>query len=211
MSNGAETRTRRSQEKIIGAAEVAFLEHGYLGTSMDAVAELAGVSKQTVYSNFGSKEALFLRVVHEMTGGAAETLFENDQSVEYPDSVEDFFYAASVAQLSVVMTSRLMRLRRMVIGEVERFPELGRELHRTGPKPSINKFARAIRHYQASADLRACDPLTAAKQFNWLLMGEPVNSAMLLGDDGLPSGSEIRHHAQACVDLFLSAYACRMK
>ena len=110
MSNGAETRTRRSQEKIIGAAEAAFLKHGYLGTSMDAVAELAGVSKQTVYSNFGSKEALFLRVVHEMTGGAAETLFENDQSVEYPDSVEDFFYAASVAQLSVVMTSRLMRL-----------------------------------------------------------------------------------------------------
>ena len=207
MPNGATTRTRRSQEKILGAAEAAFLEHGYLCTSMDAVADLAGVSKQTVYSNFGSKEALFLRVVHEMTGGAAETLFENDQSVEYPDSVADYFYSASVAQLSVVMTSRLMRLRRMVIGEVERFPELGRELHRSGPKPSIDKFARAIRRYQASGALKSGDPMKAAKHYNWLLMGEPVNSAMLLGDDGLPTKSEIAKHAKDCVDLFLSAYA----
>lgn len=209
MSNGAETRTRRSQEKILGAAEAAFLEHGYLGTRMDAVAELAGVSKQTVYSNFGSKEALFLRVVHEMTGGAAETLSENDHSVEFPGSVADYFYSASVAQLSVVMTSRLMRLRRMVIGEVERFPELGRELHRSGPKPSIDKFSRAIRHYQAAGALRAGDPMKTAKHYNWLLMGELVNSAMLLGDDGLPTTNEMAKHAKECVDLFLSAYANR--
>lgn len=207
MSNGAETRTKRSQEKIIGAAEAAFLQRGFLGTSMDAVAELAGVSKQTVYSNFGSKEALFLRVVHDMTGDAAEKLSEDNPTIEYPASIETYFYAASVAQLSVVMTPRLMRLRRMVISEVDRFPELGRALHRTGPGPSIDKFSRAIDHYQALGALKPGDPLTAAKHYNWLLMGEPLNAAMLLGDDGLLTKSEMAKHAKDCVGLFLSAYA----
>ena len=206
MPNGAETRTRRSQAKILAAAETAFLGHGFLGTSMDAVAEQAGVSKQTVYSNFGSKEALFLQVVNEMTGGAAETLSENDHNIEYPVSVRDYFFASSLAQLNVVMTSRLMKLRRMVIGEVERFPELGRELHRYGPKPSIDKFSRAISHYQSTGDLIECDPLRAAKHHNWLLMGEPINSAMLLGDDGLPTKYEMSAHAKECVALFLRAY-----
>ena len=211
MSNGAETRTKRSQLKILAAAEDAFLDHGFLGTSMDAVADLAGVSKQTVYSNFGSKEALFLRVVNEMTGGAADTLSENEQVIDYPSSVREYFLEASEAQLTVVMTSRLMKLRRMVISEVERFPELGRELHRTGPQPSINKFSRAIDHYQKLNQLIACDPLMAAKRYNWLLMGEPVNSAMLLGDFGLPTKHEISAHAGECVDLFLRAYGKQIR
>ncbi len=211
MSNGAETRTRRSQGKILAAAEDAFLAQGYLGTSMDVVAERAGVSKQTVYSNFGSKEALFLRVVNEMAGGAADVLSENDHVTEYPVSVRKYFMDASKAQLNVVLTPRLMKLRRMVIGEVERFPELGVELHRAGPKPSIRKFSRAIAHYQSTGDLIESEPLQAAKQFNWLLMGEPVNSAMLLGDDGLPTEPEIETHAQQCVDLFLRAHLAKSR
>ena len=59
-----------SRKKILAAAEVQFLAHGYLGTSMDAVTEQAGVSKQTVYAHFTSKEALFRAVIAAMTGGA---------------------------------------------------------------------------------------------------------------------------------------------
>ncbi|WP_206680519.1 TetR/AcrR family transcriptional regulator [Neoaquamicrobium sediminum] len=69
MSNGAATRTRRSREKIIAAAEEVFLHNGFLGANMDTVAEHAGVSKQTVYAHFHSKEALFIQVVEAMTGG----------------------------------------------------------------------------------------------------------------------------------------------
>ncbi|MCY6381534.1 TetR/AcrR family transcriptional regulator [Hoeflea prorocentri] len=206
MPKAAETRVRRSQAKILAAAEATFLHNGFLGTSMDAVADQAGVSKQTVYSNFGSKEALFLRVVHEMTGAAAAELLEIEPECTYPVSARDYFYSASVAQLNVVMTPRLMRLRRMVIGEVERFPELGRELHKHGPKPSINKFARAISHYQLSGQLIECDPAKAATHYNWLLMGEPVNAAMLLGEAGLPTKTQMRAHTSECVELFFNAY-----
>ena len=40
-----------------------FLRDGYLGANMDELAALSGVSKQTVYAHFGSKEALFVELV----------------------------------------------------------------------------------------------------------------------------------------------------
>ena len=41
---------------ILDAAEKLFLSQGFTGTSMDAVAKEAGVSKLTVYSHFSDKE-----------------------------------------------------------------------------------------------------------------------------------------------------------
>jgi len=50
-------------------------EHGLERASVDAIAVDAGVSKMTVYSNFGSKEGLFQAVSRERTetvvGGVA--------------------------------------------------------------------------------------------------------------------------------------------
>ena len=77
MSNGAETRLRRTRARIIDAAEEVFPEHGFLGASMDAVAERASVSKQTVYAHFNNKEALFLEVVQSMTTEAASEIGED--------------------------------------------------------------------------------------------------------------------------------------
>jgi len=77
MANGAATRVRRSREKILAAAEDVFLHAGFLGANMDAIAEKAVVSKQTVYAHFQSKEALFLEMIAAMTGGAARAIGED--------------------------------------------------------------------------------------------------------------------------------------
>ena len=60
------TRTRaahlgpaRRRPQILDAALELFLEHGYEGTSMQAVADRAGVTKPVIYSAFESKDALF--------------------------------------------------------------------------------------------------------------------------------------------------------
>ncbi|MCG7625108.1 TetR/AcrR family transcriptional regulator [Epibacterium sp. Ofav1-8] len=206
MSNGAVTRRRRSRAAILAAAERVFLKHGFLSASMDEVAEQAGMSKQTVYAHFGSKEALFRAVVVAMTGGAAEALGEEAEEPLDDRPVAAFLMDAALDQLAVVLTPRLMQLRRMVIGEVDRFPDLGRALFENGPAKSIARLSRAFAHYRENGQLRLTDPTEAATYFNWLLMGAPTSAAMLLGDAALP-GREARHrHAEESVRIFLCAY-----
>ena len=48
---------------ILEAAKALFIRNAFAGTSMDAVAAEAGVSKLTVYSHFGDKDNLFREVV----------------------------------------------------------------------------------------------------------------------------------------------------
>ena len=54
-----ESRSARKRRAIVEAATTLFLENGYRGTSMDQIAAVARVSKQTVYKHFSDKEALF--------------------------------------------------------------------------------------------------------------------------------------------------------
>lgn len=206
MTNGAETRIRRSRDRIFTAAEDVFLRNGFPGTNMDAVAEAAGVSKQTVYAHFISKEALFLQVVERITGGAAQQIGEDVPDDFSGVSAQSSFLDVAQDQLRVVMTPRLMRLRRMVIAEVDRFPMLGQALWDNGPQRSITRITAAIRHYVASGDLQVDDPPVAAAHFNWLVMGGPTSVAMFLGDRGIPSQAALAAHARDSVRLFLAAY-----
>ena len=49
----------RRRPQVLDAALTQFLEHGYDGTSMQAVADEAGVTKPVVYACFASKDELF--------------------------------------------------------------------------------------------------------------------------------------------------------
>lgn len=206
MSNGAQTRKKRSQEKILKAAEYVFLKNGFLGTNMDVIADRAGVSKQTVYANFQSKEILFKALATSMSGMASAELREDQIELPTNDDVKSFFLEIAEQQLMVVMTPRLMQLRRMVIGEVERFPELGEALHENGPKNSIARLAHAIKFYHEKGLLYAPNAAAAARQFNWLLMGAPTNDAMLLGDKAIPNKAALKAQAQEAVRIFLCAF-----
>jgi TetR/AcrR family transcriptional repressor of mexJK operon len=206
MTNGAKTRVERTRRSIISAAADLFLKHGFLGTSMDEIAAIANVSKQTVYAHFQSKEALFLEMVRGMTGEAGDELQEQvaDPVDELP--IEQFLCDFANRQLSIVMTPRLMQLRRLVIAEAERFPDLGKVLHERGPGRSIGRLAKAFASYQESGQIKVQDVHAAASCFNWLVMGAPVNDAMLLGNGAIPQADALRAHAKEVVRIFLAAY-----
>ncbi|MGH9268227.1 MAG: TetR/AcrR family transcriptional regulator, partial [Acidimicrobiales bacterium] len=62
------------RRQLIGEAIRAFGERGYEGTTLEAVAEAAGVRKQTLLYYFSSKEELFDACVNEIISGLRRSL-----------------------------------------------------------------------------------------------------------------------------------------
>jgi TetR/AcrR family transcriptional repressor of mexJK operon len=202
-SDGRSARKRRA---ILDAATEVFLKSGYLGTNMDEIAALSSVSKQTVYKHFSSKEALFVEIVGGMTTGAGDVVHNDVAQLAEGQDLAVYLTEYALRQLTVVLTPRIMQLRRLVIGEVTRFPELARVLYERGPARAMNMLAAVFAGLAERGLLEIEDPGVAAEHFNWLIMSAPLNRAMLLGDAAIPSSAELRRNAEAGVRVFLAAY-----
>ena len=196
----------RKRRAILEAAMKAFLKNGYLGASMDEIAALAQVSKQTVYKQFSNKRSLFVEMVTSMTDTASDKVHNNVPELTDSSEIAEYLRLYALRQLTVVLTPPLMQLRRLVIGEVSRFPEMARILYERGPQRAITAFARVLERLVELGLLTIDDPMSAASHFNWLLMSGPLNRAMLLGDDAIPKPAALRRHAAECVRIFVAAY-----
>lgn len=200
------SRSARKRAAILRAATDVFLKGGYLGTNMDDIAALSGVSKQTVYKHFASKEALFIEIVTSMTSEAGDMVHNHVAELDDGGDVAEYLTNYGYRQLTVVLTPRVMQLRRLVIGEVSRFPELAKVLYERGPMRAQATLAATFERLAARGLLAIDDPAVAASQFNWLIMSAPLNQAMLLGDGAMPKHAELRRHAAEGVRIFLAAY-----
>ena len=109
-------------------------------------------------------------------------------------------------QLRAVMEPRLLQLRRLVIGEAGRFPQLGRLFYERGPGRTIDALAAMFERLASRGALELDDARLAAAHFNWLVMSIPLNQAMLLGDDEPATPAELEHYADSGVSAFLAAY-----
>ncbi|MET0308540.1 MAG: TetR/AcrR family transcriptional regulator [Sphingomonas sp.] len=200
-------RSERKRAAILDAAAGLFLEHGYAATSMDEVARRASVSKQTIYAQFTRKEALFDAMVRRLTHGAGDRVQVGLDAPPEGVSLTAHLVGYAVRQLAIARTPMLMQLRRLVIAEAARFPELGRALYEGGPGRAIAGLAQAFARWDAQGLLDTPDPQAAASYFNWLIMGEPVNRAMLLGDAAVPGPAALERHANEAVRIFMAAFA----
>lgn len=198
--------SERKRRAILEAAMKSFLKNGYLGTSMDEIALLAQVSKQTVYKQFSNKESLFVEMVTSMTDAAADSVHKDVPELADGGDIAQYLQLYAFRQLSVVLTPQLMQLRRLVIGEVTRFPEMARILYERGPQRAIASIAKMLERFAVLGLLTIDDSMSAGSHFNWLVMSEPLNRAMLLGDDAIPKPAALRRHAREGVRIFLAAY-----
>ncbi|HEY7633802.1 MAG TPA: TetR/AcrR family transcriptional regulator [Thermoleophilaceae bacterium] len=208
-SPSGDTRSNRKRKAILDAASRVFLSKGYLGTSMDEIAALAGVSKQTVYKHFADKEGLFNEIVVSTVNEASDPVQQEVQSLADSGDLEADLRDLARRELATVMQPRLMQLRRLVIGEVGRFPALGKAFYEQGPARTMDGLASAFERLAERGVLELDDPRAAASHFNWLVMSAPINQAMLLGRDKPPKKAELDRYVDDGVRVFLAAYGKR--
>lgn len=204
---GGSERSARKRRAIVDAARTLFLQRGYAGTSMDDIASLAAVSKQTVYKQFGDKHQLFIELITTDIAHSETSTHPLIEAMHDSTEVESDLQRFARAHLADVMKPPLLRMRRLLIGEAERFPELAQAWYDNGPVRSCEIFARWFRALDQRGLLRVEDAALAAQHFNWLVLAIPLNKAMAYPlDEPVFAKAELDHYADEGVRVFLAAY-----
>lgn len=200
------TRSAQRRAAIIDAATTAFLRKGYPATSMDEVAAAAAVSKQTVYKHFGDKETLFTHIIQRLMTSADEAIQQASAALgDSTDLSHDLRVLARVL-LESLRRPQVLQLRRVVIGEAERFPELGRTYWDLAFQRGIDSLAEGFARLTERGLLAAAEPDVAAHHFAGMLLWVPINRAMFCGTGTAPRPEELDRLVDATVEAFLTAY-----
>jgi TetR/AcrR family transcriptional repressor of mexJK operon len=204
-----DTRSARKRRVIMEAATSAFLRNGYLGTSMDEIAALAGVSKQTVYKHFADKKRLFTDIILATSDQVIGELVQTATQA-LPDTGDPEKDLAEVGRrlITAICDPQVLRLRRLVIGEAGRFPELGRTYWERGFERGLATLAATLGRLAERGLLHLDDPLLAA-QFAGMILWVPVNRVMFCGEDAALPAADVERYAAAGAHAFLAAHARR--
>lgn len=207
MQKKAENRSENKRLSVMAAARRLFLDKGYDGTSMDDVAAEAGVSKPTVYRYFADKEQLFTEIVGDTTQMEQQLRAVVDMLNDSEDLDKDLARLAR-RLLTPILQPEFLRLRRLVIGNAERFPVVGKSWYDDGFMRVVTTLADSFAHLAAKKRLQVKDPLLASHQFIGLLLWEPLNRAMYTGGAAFRE-SELDTIAADATRTFLAAYGVR--
>jgi TetR/AcrR family transcriptional repressor of mexJK operon len=123
-------RSKRKREQILQAAIELFCEQGFPHTSMDEVAKLAKVSKQTVYAHFGSKDDLYIAaiesrcVVHQLKTASVFDPQKPQESI--------LLFAKNFAEM--IVSHEAMAVFKSCVAQAETHPEVSQLFFAAGPK-----------------------------------------------------------------------------
>jgi AcrR family transcriptional regulator len=151
-----DARRRRKAERpheILEAAFAEFSRNGYAATTLEQIAERAGVTKGTIYVYFENKEHLFISMVREFTKAGTETvhgLFET-----HDGSTADLLRAQfSYIYQHIVENKRRREVVRMLIAEAPRFPALADRYHEEILRPCLDMLRQAIQRGVDRGEIR---------------------------------------------------------
>ncbi|MBS0557806.1 MAG: TetR/AcrR family transcriptional regulator [Proteobacteria bacterium] len=198
-------KDQNKRAAILDAAKRLFVAHGYTDTSMDAVAAAARVSKLTVYSHFGDKDALFAEAVRCK---CEEQLPAQIFLADLKGPLRGQLVEIARAFYALVTSDDAMAVHRTVIANVRNTPKLGQVFWEAGPARVQAAFDAFLRDEVAAGKLDIADTRRAATQFFCLLKGES-HARMEFGCCATLSPRDIHEHIEATVEMFLRAYAPR--
>jgi AcrR family transcriptional regulator len=166
------SESNRLGESLRSAALDVFLERGFDGATMEAIAQAAGVTKRTLYGRYPDKRTLFVAVVSWATAHWED---------EIPDGVSDDLatglHAIGRATLARAMDPDLSRLNRMVLSETTRFPEFADKTRSLTWSPRMRALMALLEHHTHRGALEIDDIEMAAEQFLGLVLAIPERLA----------------------------------
>jgi len=155
-------------DQIIDAAKATFLTIGYRATSMDLVAERAGVTKRTIYNNFKSKEQLLEAVVEGTLARLSGRLAPLPADAGQPKLLR---FAETLIEL--ICWDGAIGVQRLLIAEAETFPKLASRLVKESSEIMEKPIASwlAAKGHKATASLARewINRLTAPARLDRLL------------------------------------------
>jgi TetR/AcrR family transcriptional repressor of mexJK operon len=188
------SRTDAKRDTILKGAKAVFLKRGYEGTSMDAVALRAGVSKMTVYRHFGSKDALFAGVIAEL----CERIVDGDLRKIFESPPRQALQAFARKMVTIVFAQETIELHRIVVAESRTFAKLGRLFYQSGPEVCISTLAGYFERHAGDSRFKIGNARRAAEEFLELLRGY-AHLRVMLGLQKAPSGREIDERIEAAI------------
>jgi TetR/AcrR family transcriptional repressor of mexJK operon len=187
------------REAILAAAQALFLERGYEGVGIEAIAAKAGVSKVTVYGHFGDKTALFTAAVESECEKIRGALLFDDGQAPLKERLATFGHS----MIAFLSRPEMVRFEQRIAAETSKHPELGTCFLEAGPHRMLKALAGFLERARARGELGALDPMIAAEQFAAMVKG--------LSDMDRRFGRPIDRAAtnrriDAAVALFLKGY-----
>ena len=192
------SKSEQKRQNILEAASELFLHYGFEGTSMDQVAEQAGVSKQTVYSHFGNKEDLFTAIVEFkcLSHALTDELFNPNRPVEQvlSEVAKDFS--------DLITSNEAIQLQRACSAGAAQRSKVSLLFLEAGPK---KLKAKMMRYLELQTELVIPNSRFAAQQFYSMLRGE-LCFCKELGIDTTDIADQLPAYLASCVTLFIRAH-----
>ena len=188
----------RLDRDVREAALRLFLDHGYEGTSVDAIASAAGTTKASVYARFESKEALFDSVLRW-------AIERSDWPVREPDppdvdDLEGALTAIATAAVRRAVHPSVVKLSRIAIAHAARLPEVARQTNAAAVWPRQQQVVEVLKHHAATGAIVADEPDVLAEQFLGMVAAAPARLASF----GITRDEDaLDHHTRTAVELFL--------
>ncbi|MBY2949952.1 TetR/AcrR family transcriptional regulator [Rhizobium leguminosarum] len=191
---------------ILDAAADVFCRQGFAGASIDEIAAVACVSRQTIYNHYREKETLFVAVVEDVMNRANAMLFSVLSTFpERADNLEDELTAFAVRlNKNCICNHDGKFLRKLVQTEGERYPHLFESWRQQGPGKLTTALSALFGRLAHKGTLAIDDFDVAARQFV-ALGNADLQMMILLG--GTPTDEELEKAARNAVHTFLKAFS----
>ena len=188
---------------ILEAAKHLFVKQGFDGTSMDAIANKAGVSKLTVYSHYRDKETLFAEAVRRK---CEEQMPPEIFMADLKGPIRKQLMTIARAFFGLITSEDAVAIHRTIVANAKSSPKLAELFWEAGPMKTHAAFEAFLRDEVAVGNLVIPDIYRATSQFFCLLKGE-YHARAEFGCCAPLTARDTDDHLNATVDLFLRAYS----